>query len=144
LALLSVVAACCKEVPQRPSSNRGGTNMIDRDLLVRMFADMHENDINTDQDLLWGYFFTDRDAAKLKVVVPELERAGYRYVDVHQAENDSGVKPYYILHVEKVETHTADSLFARNKELYALAERHRLDSYDGMDVGRVDGKPFTK
>ena len=118
--------------------------MIDRESLLQMFNRMHEGKIDTDQDLLWGYFFTDRDVAKLNASVPDLERAGYRFVEVFQAETDKGVEPYYFLHVEKVERHTVDSLCSRNEELYAFAARHRLDSYDGMDVGRVDGKPFPK
>ncbi len=118
--------------------------MIDRDSLDRMFARMHEQRIDTNQDLLCGYFFTDGDAAKLKAVVSELENAGYRFVEVHQAETDSSVEPYYFLHVEKIETHTVDSRYVRNEELYAFADRHCLGSYDGMDVGRADGKPFAK
>ena len=40
-----------------------------------------------------------------------------------------------VLHVERVETHSPESLFARNEELYGLADRLGLESYDGMDVG---------
>jgi hypothetical protein len=118
--------------------------MIDQELLERMFDRMHEGKIDTDQDLLWGYFFTDRDVGKLKAAVPDLELAGYRFVEVFQAETDQGVEPYYFLHVEKVETHTVASLYSRNEELYAFAAQHHLDSYDGCDVGREDGKPFPK
>jgi hypothetical protein len=46
-----------------------------------------------------------------------------------------------MLHVEKVETHTVDSLDARNGELDALASKHDLQSYDGMDVGPVTQPP---
>ena len=63
--------------------------MIDRETLERMFDSMHKSKIDTDHDLLWGYFFTDRDSAKLKSAVPELERAGYKFVDLFQAETEA-------------------------------------------------------
>jgi Protein of unknown function (DUF1260). len=56
---------------------------------------------------------------------------GYRFVDIHEAD-DSSMR---VLHVERVETHSPESLFARNAELYRVAETFGLDSYDGMDVG---------
>lgn len=42
---------------------------------------------------------------------------------------------YFILHVEKEEAHSPESLHERNAQLDALAALHGLDSYDGMDVG---------
>ena len=59
--------------------------MFDRETVVWAFDSMHESKIDTDQELLWGYFFTDRDITKLKAVVPDLEGAGYTFVDVFQA-----------------------------------------------------------
>ena len=35
-------------------------------------------------------------------------------------------------------SHSVDSLFARNEQLYEFASEHGLDSYDGMDVGPVE------
>jgi hypothetical protein len=42
-----------------------------------------------------------------------------------------------VLHVEKAEVHSVDSLHARNGELMAFAQENQLASYDGMDVGPV-------
>ena len=115
--------------------------MIEREILEQLFATMRANGVETNQNLLWGYFFTDPDASRLEAAVPDLERAGYRFVEI-LASDDPDEPGGHILHVEKVETHTIDSLDARNHELDAFAERHGLESYDGMDVGRVDGLPF--
>ena len=117
--------------------------MIEREMLERMFADMHDHGIGTDEDLLWGYFFADQDVAKLEAVVPTLIEMGYRFVDLFKDEGEADdSEPWFFLHVEKVETHTVDSLHARNQEFYAFVDQHGIESYDGMDVGRADGAPF--
>ena len=87
--------------------------------------------------MLRGYFFPGRSREKLVAVVPELEAQGYRFVDVFMAEGDEGEPKHFFLHVEREEAHSSQSLDARNRNLYALASQHQLDSYDGMDVGPV-------
>ena len=41
------------------------------------------------------------------------------------------------MHVEKIETHTPETLNKRNGEFYALAEKYEVASYEGMGVGPV-------
>jgi hypothetical protein len=86
---------------------------------------------NVDGPLLWGYFFTDPDDTKLSIAAAELSSSGYRVVKLYRTDDGST----FFLHVERVEHHTPASLDARNQQLYDLAERHGLASYDGMDVG---------
>jgi hypothetical protein len=81
--------------------------------------------------MLWGYFFTDSSEEKLKKAAGYLVALGYRFVDIHEA-SDEGMQ---VLHVERVENHSPESLFALNAELYRVAELYGLKSYDGMDVG---------
>ncbi len=116
--------------------------MIEREMIEEMFANMHENGVNTDEDLLWGYFFADRDPEKLEAAIPALANAGYEFVDIMEAESENDDESYFLLQVERVETHTVDSLHARNQELYSFAEQNDIEAYDGMDVGRPDGEPF--
>jgi len=47
--------------------------------------------------------------------------------------------PVFYLRMDRIERHSAVSLHALNKELYAIAERFGVESYDGMAVGDVDG-----
>jgi hypothetical protein len=42
-----------------------------------------------------------------------------------------------VLHVERIEAHSPQTLLARNEMLYDLANQLELNSYDGMDVGPV-------
>ena len=103
-----------------------------------MFKEMRaKSGWNVDADLLWGYFFTDPKPEKLRPAADELTRSGYRLVSLHPTRDGKT----HVLHVEKVETHTPASLHQRNVELYRLAERHGIYSYDGMDVGPAPGKP---
>ena len=111
--------------------------MISKTELEGMFQNISEN-TNWDlkKPLLWGYFFTDKSKDKLKASGSLLEQQGYRLVNIYQAKDDSGnLLDYWWLHVEKVEVHTADSLYQRNMNLYQLANQQGLSSYDGMDVG---------
>jgi regulator of RNase E activity RraB len=116
--------------------------MITKDAIQQVFDDLdHQGDMNTNGPLLYGYFFTDTDGAKLVAACEELQKMGYKYVDIFEPEVDDGDEPFYYLHVEKVETHSVDSLDQRNKELYKFADKFNLDSYDGFDVGHVDFDP---
>lgn len=102
--------------------------------LERMFANLRvRTDWNVDGPLLWGYFFFDASTDKLERAAANLEAAGYRQVGIEQPAGSL----LYRLHVTRVEAHTPASLHARNQELYAFAEKFKLESYDGMDVGPV-------
>lgn len=113
----------------------GGT----RDELESMFANIgQKTKWNMSKDMLWGYFFTHQSRAKLDVAAKELERKGYRIVDVYLSDKkDSDTPALWWLHVERIETHSVESLLVRNVELTTFAKTHTLVSYDGMDVGPV-------
>lgn len=106
---------------------------IPRAQLDTMFADMRARaPWNVDGDLLWGYFFISPYRNQLDKAADELAAKGYRVVDIRQVAPER-----WGLHVEKVEHHTAESLFNRNEELYIFAAAHMQMVYDGMDVGPV-------
>ena len=108
--------------------------MITLQQMEDMFANMRtKTKWDIDGDMLWGYFFTDRDPKKLERAAEPLVRGGYRLVSIYQTDD----KSTYFLHVERIEKHTPQTLQSRNLELYRLAEEFALDSYDGMDVGPV-------
>ena len=112
--------------------------MIELEQLEEMFASIAAGSKwDMSKPMLWGYFFTDISRAKLEAAIPELASQGYRIVDMFVPDLDEGEEEYWFLHVEKHEVHTPESLHARNAELYALADRYELESYDGMDVGPI-------
>jgi hypothetical protein len=113
---------------------------IDRQALEDMFANAREKTSwNIDADMLWGYFFygpNERDLTKLGA---DLARIGYRVVVIREVEYDTPLKePKWLLHVEKGETHSVDTLVATNTELEDLASRYEYVVYDGMDFGPAD------
>jgi hypothetical protein len=60
-----------------------------------------------------------------------LIRGGYRFGKIYFAIDT------FVLHVERIEKHTPQSLQARNSEFDRLSEEFALDLYDGWDVGPV-------
>jgi hypothetical protein len=127
LALLLSFSASSSTFAQGPSR-------IQLAELEAMFADMRaKTPWNVDGPLLWGYFFFDSDRTKLEHAAAEFAPAGYKVLGIDQVEGRRSFR----LHVERVEKHTPATLNARNQELYSLATRLSLESYDGMDVGPV-------
>lgn len=113
--------------------------MITKETVEDFFENVNKGDeFDTSEVLLWGYFFLDFDLSKLKSASEKLVSAGYRFVDIFEAEkeNEEDEQEYY-LHVEKIERHDVNSLHKRNSELYDFADANEIDSYDGFDVGNI-------
>ena len=141
--IVGAVSGCDKSTKKIAIPAVTSNSHIPRSDLVQMFAGIREQTKwNIDGDMLWGYFFVDTSRERLAEAAQELQSQGYRFVDLHETEQDGKADGKFVLHVEKVERHTIDSLDARNAELDAFATRHGLQSYDGMDVGPVT--PATK
>ncbi|QDU40154.1 hypothetical protein Mal4_45090 [Maioricimonas rarisocia] len=112
---------------------------IPREELEAMFEAIRENtEWDLDGDLLWGYFFTHSDRETLEKAAEALEADGYELVQIFEAEEDGKGLGEFFLHVERVETHSVDSLHKRNVALTEFADQLGLESYDGMDVGPVE------
>jgi hypothetical protein len=114
--------------------------MIERDQLQEMFDNIAEkSDWDMSGDMLWGYFFTHSSREPLESASRLLAAEGYRVVDIYPGEKEDDDEPdVWWLHVEKVESHTVDSLNACNERFYEFADGIGLDAYDGMDVGPVE------
>ena len=118
-------------------SSYGQESMISKEQLQDMFDSMSEK-TNWDMsgDMLWSYFFTDAEKSTLESAAPVLEEMGYSVRSIYLSDKESEDDPdLWWLHVEKVETHSVDSLDKINLIFYEFAETYGLDSYDGMDVG---------
>ena len=127
--LLFLFVAVCSAAPNPAPRPKSVITLKD---LEDMFSNMRkETKWDLNGDMLWGYFFTDRDPKKLEPVAKHLSAAGYRVVSIYPADDNS----IHWLHVERIEHHTAKSLHIRNQELSALATKFGIEDYDGMDVG---------
>src|SRR5438874_1098844 len=80
---------------------------IPRAQLQQMFDGIRrQTKWNIDGDMLWGYFFADAQTDRLKLAQRQLEAQGYRFVDLYETERDGQPSGVFMLHLEKVETHT--------------------------------------
>jgi len=112
-------------------------NTISLESLVEMFENIkRETDWDMSKGMLWGYFFVHSKPEKLELASMKLAQKGYKKVDIYLSDKDDENDPdMFWLHVERVETHSPETLNDRNEELHAFAEENGLDCYDGMDVG---------
>jgi len=74
---------------------------------------------DVDAELLWGYFFTGESKRALKAVQDGLAAQGYRFVELRRDEEG----PFFWLHVERVETHSPQTLHARSQAFHQLADK---------------------
>ena len=111
--------------------------MIPKSELIEMFeAIAEQTDWDMTTEMVWGYSFSDDDPEKLEACADRLAGKGYQFVEI--SEGDEPDDPWTLL-VEKIEVHSPDTLDQRNHELAAIAQEMGLSSYDGMDVGPIDG-----
>lgn len=74
--------------------------------------------------------FTNETRKPLEAATEELKKKNFQFVEIYQSDDK-----VYWLHIERKEKH--NSLYDLNKELYDLACRYDLQSYDGYDVGTL-------
>jgi hypothetical protein len=98
-----------------------------------------EDEWNLDEEMLYSYFFVDTDVDKLEKLGLELEKQGYDFIDIFELGDDETSEPTgeYLLHIDKIETHTPESLAQRNVEFQKLADENGIASYDGWEFGEV-------
>ena len=138
LALVIMNFGCSSEPELKAVTIAQGEHLQDRALTEQMFASMKESGVSPAQPLLWGYFFFG-DEQQLRQVWEKIKGDGYKLVRLEATEPEPGEGPTAILHVEKKEQHTVDSLLQRNKEFSEIASPLGV-VYDGMDVGPPDAR----
>ena len=109
-------------------------DMITIEKIEEMYSNMKSNGVDITADFLYGYFFVSNKKALLEKAVPDLEAMTFKFVDIYQSDDKN-----WWLHVERIESHSAQTLFDLNKKLYAIADKYRIE-YDGYDLGNPDPK----
>jgi hypothetical protein len=98
-----------------------------------------EDNWNLDEPMLYSFYFVDESVEKLEKLGLYLEKEGYDFVDIfelgdEETEQSTGE---YLLHIDKVETHTPESLAQRNVEFQRLADEYEIETFDGWEFGEV-------
>jgi len=130
LALLLAISSSGRAQPSPAKSSED--RCIDEAGVAKMFKSIRKSTKwQMNGPMLWGYYFAGQDHAHMMKAVDELERDGYRFVEIIARRS---ARATLLLHVQKTETHSVSSLNARNSELCTLAARLGLGSYEGTDV----------
>jgi hypothetical protein len=98
-----------------------------------------EDNWNLDEPMLYSFYFVDESVDKLEELGLYLEKQGYDFVDIFELgdEKTNESTGEYLLHIDKIEVHTPESLAARNVEFQKLADEYEIETYDGWEFGEV-------
>lgn len=98
-----------------------------------------EDNWNLEGEMLYSFYWVDKSVDKLEKLGLFLEKEGYDFVDIFElGDEESGESTgEYLLHIDKVEKHTPESLAERNVEFQKLADEYELETYDGWEFGEV-------
>ena len=98
-----------------------------------------EDNWNLDEPHLFTYYFVDTDVDRLEKLGNHFQAQGYDFVDIFELGDEETEKPTgeYLLHIDKEEVHTPESLAQRNVEFSKLAEEFGVETYDGWEFGEV-------
>jgi len=106
----------------------------------KIFAQAKQEDNwNLDEPMLYSFYFVDESVDKLEKLGLKLEADGYDFIDIFELgdEETNESTGEYLLHIDKVETHTPESLAERNVEFQKLADEYEIETYDGWEFGEV-------
>ena len=84
-------------------------------------------------ELYWGYYFLEHEVSKLESFAKQLEKLGFRIVEIRIASEDKE----YLMHAEEHITHSPKSLFEKCHELAKLANKNEIEVFDGWDVEQM-------
>src|SRR4051794_13714912 len=98
-----------------------------------------EDNWDLSQEMLYSYYFVDKSVDKLEKLGLKLEADGYDFIDIFELGDEETDQPTgeYLLHIDKVEIQTPETLAERNVEFSRLAEENEIAMYDGWEFGEV-------
>lgn len=98
-----------------------------------------EDKWNLDEEMLYSFYFVDTDVDKLEKLGLKLEADGYDFIDIFELGDEATGESTgeYLLHIDKTEIHTPESLAERNVEFQRLADEYEIASYDGWEFGEA-------
>lgn len=117
-------------------------NDIDSQLdgIREIFAEAKQEDNwKIDEPMLYSFYFVDKSVEKLEKLGLKLEADGYYFVDIFELGDEETEKSTgeYLLHIDKIEIHTPESVAQRNFEFQKLANQFEIETYDGWEFGEI-------
>lgn len=91
---------------------------------------------NVEGEMLYSYYFVDESIEKLEKLGLQLEEQGYDFINIFELGDDETGEPTgeYLLHIDKTETQTPETLIDRIAEFEKLAGEHEVE-FDGWEFG---------
>jgi hypothetical protein len=105
-----------------------------------IFAEAKQEDNwNTDEPMLYSFYFVDKSVEKLEKLGLKLEADGYDFIDIFELGDEETEKSTgeYLLHIDKIEAHTPESIAQRNVEFQTLSNEWEIETYDGWEFGEI-------
>jgi hypothetical protein len=105
-----------------------------------------EDNWKVNEPMLYSFYFVDDDPEKLEKLGEHLDKQDFDFVGIfelgdEETEESTGE---YLLHIDKVESYTPESLAQVNVEFSKLAEEFEIETYDGWEFGEVDGADYDE
>jgi tetratricopeptide (TPR) repeat protein len=113
--------------------------LVFEDNIDEIFTKMELQGIKTNSEMLYGYFFYGKNKKQLEKLGKALQKEDYQIVRLDEVTEDKT----NILHIEKIEIQSRETLRNKKKKFKILAEKYNVE-YDGWDVGSKNPKePIT-
>ena len=91
-----------------------------------------------DADCRWSYFFKGASRDRLTALAHLFDDEGYVVVGLLEPALDDADQETLFLRVDRVETHTIESLDLRNRQFEAFAKVAEISGYHGPQAAPVD------
>lgn len=105
--------------------------------IKEIFADAaREEEWNVEGEMLYSYYFIDETMDKLEKLAQHFENENYDYINIYELGDEETNEPTgeYLLHIDKTEKHTPETLVDRIDEFLKLAEEFEVE-FDGWEFG---------
>jgi hypothetical protein len=95
---------------------------------------------NVGGEMLYSFYFMDESVEKLEKLGEHLEKEGFTFVNIYELGDEENNAPTgeYLLHLDKVESLSPETLADRNLEFEKLAKEFEIETYDGWEFGEDD------
>ena len=90
-------------------------------------------------EMLYSFYFVDQSVENLQKLGEYLETQDLDFIDIFEIGDEETKQPTgeYLLHIDKITSHTPETLAEANVAFQKLAEEYEIESYDGWEFGEV-------
>lgn len=108
--------------------------------ITEIFAEAErEEGWKVDGEMLYSYYFVDESIEKLEKLGLHLEKEDHDFLAIAELgdEETEEATGEYLLHLDRTEKHTPETLADRIDEFLKLAEEYEVE-FDGWEFGEED------